>query len=101
MNLDEVAALCDRLAAETKRYRKKLDRIDTYDGHAAARDAKWFERRIKEVLVHCQNFQGGIGSIRSNNETWADQLIRQSKQLFGQWQCLCEMECDDETTYQL
>lgn len=96
MNLDEVAALCDRLAAETKRYRKKLDSIKTYETNQAAREAKWFERRIKEVLDHCRNFQGGIGAIRCNNDTWSDQLIRQSKQFFGQWQCLCEMECDEE-----
>lgn len=97
MNIDEVVTLCERLAAETKRYREKLDSIKNYEMNQSAREAKWFEKRINEVLVHCQTFQGGIGAIRCNNETWSDQLIRQSKQFFEQWRFLCEMECDEET----
>ncbi|HBJ35155.1 MAG TPA: hypothetical protein DDZ51_10450 [Planctomycetaceae bacterium] len=95
MNLDEVEKLCDRLQAETKRYREKLSKIRSYETNQAAREAKWFEKRIQEVLTHCRNFQGGIGSIRCNNGTWSDQLILQSKRFYSQWQCLCELEADD------
>ena len=95
----EVAKLCKRLEAETQARFDKLSKIKEYECNRASREAKCFLIRIKQVLKHCDELTGSVGTVRDLRETWHDILVRESRRYFGEWDCLIETESDTEETF--
>lgn len=94
--VEDIAALVTKLEAETAIHRKKLERFRTLDSRRAVRDVRHFELRLREVVEHCRNLTGALGTIRQERERWHDMLVRESRQYFQDWDWAYQAEAGED-----
>lgn len=96
MTVEAIAALVEKLEAETAIHREKLERFRTYDARKTARDIRHFQLRIREVLIHCENLTGAPGDVRLHREEWHDRLLRESRRNFQDWDWAYQAEAEGD-----